>query len=244
MIEFYGGDLQGVVEQQLDYLTDLGVNALYLNPIFTAYTNHRYDVVDYDNVDPHLGGNAALAELRRAATDRGMRYILDIVPNHCGLFHPWFRAAQADPNAADDRILHLPPPPGRLRVLAGGAQPAEAQLSERRGCARPSTPGRTPSSGVGCGLPTAPMAGAWMWPTCSAARAPSRLGAEVARGIRRAVKAENPDAYLLGENFFDGTAQLQGDGWDATMNYAGFTHAALVLAGRLLRRTAQRAATR
>ena len=50
-----------------------------------------------------------------------------------------------------------------------------------------------------------------------------QLGAEVARGIRRAVKAENPEAYLLGENFFDATSQLQGDAWDASMNYAGFT---------------------
>jgi hypothetical protein len=98
MVEFYGGDLAGI-EQRLDYLHDLGVNALYLNPIFTAYSNHRYDVVDYFNVDPHLGGNEALASLRRATKERGMRVILDIVPNHCGADHPWFREAQKDLNA-------------------------------------------------------------------------------------------------------------------------------------------------
>ena len=95
MVEFYGGDLPGV-EQKLDYLLDLGVNAVYLNPIFTAFSNHRYDVVDYRNVDPHLGGNAALKSLRRAMGERGMRFILDIVPNRCGVRHPWFQAALAD----------------------------------------------------------------------------------------------------------------------------------------------------
>src|SRR6185369_7504373 len=56
MVEFYGGDLPGV-ERHLDILADLGVNAIYLNPIFTAFSNHRYDVADYENVDSHLGGN-------------------------------------------------------------------------------------------------------------------------------------------------------------------------------------------
>ncbi len=51
-----------------------------------------------------------------------------------------------------------------------------------------------------------------------------QLGLEIGRGIRQAVKEENPQAYLLGENFFDGSAQLQGDIWDAVMNYAGFAH--------------------
>ena len=98
MVEFYGGDLPGIISH-LDYLSDLGVNALYLNPIFTAFSNHRYDVTDYFSVDPHLGGNPALVELRQALNERGMRYILDIVPNHCGYLHPWFQAAQADPTA-------------------------------------------------------------------------------------------------------------------------------------------------
>ena len=106
MVEFYGGDLPGV-EQHLDYLTDLGVNALYFNPVFSAYSNHRYDVVDYENVDPHLGGNASLASLRRALTERDMHFILDIVPNHCGVKHPWFEAAQADPTCPLRRIFHL-----------------------------------------------------------------------------------------------------------------------------------------
>ena len=52
--EFYGGDLQGIMEK-LDYLQDLGVEVLYLNPIFVSPSNHKYDCQDYDYVDPHYG---------------------------------------------------------------------------------------------------------------------------------------------------------------------------------------------
>ena len=86
MVEFYGGDLAGIISH-LDYLEELGVNALYLNPVFTALSNHRYDVIDYFSVDSHLGGNQALISLRQALNERHIHYILDIVPNHCGVMH-------------------------------------------------------------------------------------------------------------------------------------------------------------
>src|SRR5215467_13927981 len=87
---FYGGDLDGI-RQRLEYLQDeLGVTAVYLNPVFTAGSNHRYDTEDYYNVDPHLGGNAALISLSEALHKRGMRLVLDAVVNHTGTNHPWF----------------------------------------------------------------------------------------------------------------------------------------------------------
>jgi alpha-glucosidase len=76
MVEFFGGDLPGITAH-LDYIADLGANALYLNPIFSALSNHRYDVTDYENVDAHLGGNAALAALRNRAAQLDLHYILD-----------------------------------------------------------------------------------------------------------------------------------------------------------------------
>ncbi|MDX1616532.1 MAG: glycoside hydrolase family 13 protein [Candidatus Promineifilaceae bacterium] len=78
---YHGGDLLGIVEK-LDYLEELGVNALYLNPIFRSASNHRYHTHDYYQVDPLLGGNAALAELVEALHQRGMRLVLDGVFNH------------------------------------------------------------------------------------------------------------------------------------------------------------------
>src|SRR5450759_3972133 len=78
---FKGGDLLGVAEH-LDYLQDLGVTAIYFNPIFSAAANHRYHTYDYLNVDPLLGGNAAFRELIDAAHARNIRIVPDGVFNH------------------------------------------------------------------------------------------------------------------------------------------------------------------
>ena len=222
MVEFFGGDLQGV-EQNLDYLSDLGVNAIYFNPVFTAFSNHRYDVVDYENVDPHLGGNEALISLRKALSEQGMHFILDIVPNHCGVMHPWFQSAFSDPEAstADFFTFHehpddyeswlgvrsLPKLNYRSRklreIMYGGSDSVFRRWM------------KSPYSIDGWRVDVANML---------ARHGKDQLEEEVWRGIRHAVKTENPQAYLLGENFFDGSSQLQGDRLDATMNYAGFTN--------------------
>jgi neopullulanase len=78
---FKGGDLMGVYEK-LDYLEDLGINAIYLNPIFQSASNHRYHTHDYYQVDPLLGGNDAFKTLLNGAHDRGIRIVLDGVFNH------------------------------------------------------------------------------------------------------------------------------------------------------------------
>jgi alpha-glucosidase len=83
----------------LDYIQELGASALYLTPIFTSPSNHKYDVENYKQVDPHFGGNEALIALRQALDERNMKLMLDMVPNHCSATHPWFLAAQADPSA-------------------------------------------------------------------------------------------------------------------------------------------------
>jgi cyclomaltodextrinase / maltogenic alpha-amylase / neopullulanase len=80
---FQGGDLRGIL-QHLDYLLDLGVNALYLNPIFLASTNHRYNTSDYFQIDPRLGTLADFHALVDALHKNDMRIVLDGVFNHCG----------------------------------------------------------------------------------------------------------------------------------------------------------------
>jgi glycosidase len=79
--DFFGGDLQGVTEM-LDHLKFIGVDAIWLTPIFKARSNHRYDTDDYLQVDPALGGDAAFAQLSSAAKARGIHLILDGVFNH------------------------------------------------------------------------------------------------------------------------------------------------------------------
>ncbi|MGB1289344.1 MAG: alpha-amylase family glycosyl hydrolase, partial [Aggregatilineales bacterium] len=97
-IDFYGGDLPGIT-QKLDYLADLGITGLYLNPIFTASSNHKYDMEDFYNVDKHFGGNEALIALRDATHDKNMSLMLDVTPNHISSKHPWHTDLIADENA-------------------------------------------------------------------------------------------------------------------------------------------------
>jgi cyclomaltodextrinase / maltogenic alpha-amylase / neopullulanase len=79
---YHGGDLLGIVEH-LDYLSDLGINAIYLTPIFKSACNHRYHTHDYYRVDPLLGGNSALRTLVEQSHQRNIRVVLDGVFNHC-----------------------------------------------------------------------------------------------------------------------------------------------------------------
>ena len=81
--DFFGGDLKGI-EKKLDYLQDLGVTAIYLNPIMNAASNHRYDAVDYGTIDPMLGTMDDFRNLSKAMQKRGMRLIMDGVFNHIG----------------------------------------------------------------------------------------------------------------------------------------------------------------
>ncbi len=86
---FFGGTLWGISEK-LGYLASLGVTILYLNPIFEAYSNHKYDTADYERVDEMFGGDAALDFLIKEAERRGMKLILDGVFNHTGSDSKYF----------------------------------------------------------------------------------------------------------------------------------------------------------
>ncbi|MBO4331481.1 MAG: glycoside hydrolase family 13 protein [Oscillospiraceae bacterium] len=81
--DFFGGTLLGI-EEKLDYLKSLGVTAIYLNPIFSASSNHRYDTADYLHIDPALGDGESFASLASAAEKKGIRLILDGVFSHTG----------------------------------------------------------------------------------------------------------------------------------------------------------------
>ena len=89
--EFFGGDLQGITAK-LDYLASLGVNCIYLSPLFRAYSNHKYDTGDYMTVDEMFGGEEAFLQLVREAKDRDIHLILDGVFNHTGSDSVYFNA--------------------------------------------------------------------------------------------------------------------------------------------------------
>ncbi|MBR5155878.1 MAG: glycoside hydrolase family 13 protein [Clostridia bacterium] len=81
--DFYGGNLKGIMSK-LDYLKDLGISVIYLNPIFESYSNHRYDTGDYSKIDPILGDESDFKELCDEAMKKGIRIILDGVFSHTG----------------------------------------------------------------------------------------------------------------------------------------------------------------
>lgn len=218
---FYGGDLQGIA-QRLDYIQSLGANALYLNPVFSAQSNHKYDVTDYNHVDAHFGGDAALAALRGELTRRGMRYILDIVPNHCGVDHAWFQRARQDPTAPEADFFTFRQRPDDYATWLGVWSLPKLNYLSRELRQRIYEGGdavfrrwlREPFRADGWRVDVANMLGR---------QGAAQLNAEIHRGMRAAVKETRPDAYLIGENFFDASQQLQGDMLDGVMNYTGLT---------------------
>ncbi len=221
---FYGGDLKGI-EERLEYVQNLGVNALYLNPIFTGYTNHRYDVSDFRNVDPSLGGNEAFISLNKAIKALDMRVILDIVPNHCGAGHPWFQEACKDPESPKRKAFFFEGDNKYVSWMGFGRLPKlnysdpllreeifESDNSVFSAWMKP------PYSIDGWRVDVGNMLGRYD---------EQQLDAELLPAIRKAVKKTNPQSYLIGENFFEAIGQLQGDAWDGVMNYSGFTEPTL-----------------
>lgn len=81
--DFFGGNLNGIIDN-LDYLKNLGITVIYMNPIFEAFSNHRYDTANYKKIDPMLGDEKIFCSLCQEAADRGIRIILDGVFNHTG----------------------------------------------------------------------------------------------------------------------------------------------------------------
>ncbi|GAA4015150.1 alpha-amylase family glycosyl hydrolase [Deinococcus rubellus] len=214
----YGGDLLGI-EEALPYLTDLGVNALWLTPIFVSPSNHRYDISDYRHIDPHLGGDAAFDSLTQAAHAADFKVVLDGVFNHVGNEHALFRAALAGQEREramftwrDDHELpyhaffDVPTLP-KLDYLSGEAEQEflageESVVREwlRRGA-------------DGWRLDVAHMIGKG---------GTDEGNLELHRALKRAARSEKSDAYVFGERFFDPEAALDGQGEDGAMNYHGF----------------------
>lgn len=218
-VEYFGGDLDGVRER-LPHIRDLGADVVYLTPVFPAGSTHRYDATTFDHVDPLLGGDASLESLVSAAHDEGMRVIGDITLNHCGIGHPWFVAAQ-DPAAPEREYFRFDP------ALKHGYEcwwnirtlPKFDHTSVHLRDALISSPGSPVRHWIRAGLD------GWR---VDVANMTGRMGSidvthDTARGTLAAVRAERSDAVLVAEHGHDASGDLDGDGWQGTMNYAGFT---------------------
>ncbi len=216
----YGGDLQGIT-QALPYLTDLGVNALWLTPIFVSPSNHRYDISDYRHVDPHLGGDAAWEELSAAADRSGIRIVLDGVFNHMGNENVLFRAAMASKDAPERALFTWRDEPGKPPYHAFFDVPTLPKIDYRNEFAVEEFFSGEESvvrhwlqrGAAGWRLDVAHMIGAG---------GTDEDNLPLHRALKAAAREERPDAYVFGERFYDPEHALGGQGEDGAMNYHGF----------------------
>jgi cyclomaltodextrinase / maltogenic alpha-amylase / neopullulanase len=212
--DFYGGNLLGILEK-LDYLCDLGVDCVYLTPIFESPSNHRYDAMNYFSIDPLLGSEADLQALADGTHERGMKLMLDIVFNHCSNDSKYFnQAGWYGEDVGAYRNRHSP----YYRLFTFVHHPAEYQ--------------------GWVGVPTMPefvecpehedyflgkdgvidywsRVGVDGWRT----DVTPWMSDEFWRRVRRSIHALNPTALLVAEEWNDASHYLVGDSYDATMNY-------------------------
>ncbi|CAN5295571.1 cyclomaltodextrinase [soil metagenome] len=127
-IDFWGGDLRSV-RGKLRYIDDLGADVLYLNPIHLAWTNHKYDALDYKALSPEFGTRADLDALIVDAHGHGLKVVLDGVFNHVGRNAPLFQAASAGPSAPNrDWFVWGPQYPGGARIWRDAQNLVELNL--------------------------------------------------------------------------------------------------------------------
>ncbi|MDQ1580511.1 MAG: alpha-glucosidase [Microbacteriaceae bacterium] len=220
--QFYGGDLDGVIER-LDHLERLGINLIYLTPVFPGESNHRYDASSFGEIDPLLGGDDAYVRLIEAAHARGFRVIGDLTSNHCGSGHEWFQAALGNPDAPESEFFYwlndehteyaswlgVPSLPKfnwnsrelRRRFIEGPDSVVAKWL-------------KAPYALDGWRIDVANMTGRYL---------DQDLNEDVRRIIRRTMTEINPDTILIGESTNDASSDFQGDAWHGAMTYTNFT---------------------
>jgi neopullulanase len=211
---YKGGDLFGIIKN-LEYLKSLGVNAIYLNPIFQAASYHRYNTYDYLQVDPMLGGNEALRELLDRCHTLGFKVILDGVFNHCGRgffkFHDILENGENSPYL-DWFYIHSFPlnaynPDKSLGYRAWWNLAELPKFNTEASAVREFLWG---------------VATHWLKFGIDGWRVdvPNEIDDdEFWREFCRRCREVNPEAYIVGEIWEDATRWLTGDKFDAVMNY-------------------------
>ncbi len=202
--DFFGGDLAGITEK-LDYLVSLHVTTLYLNPIFEAASNHRYDTADYETIDPLLGDENDFRTLCAEAKKRGIRVMLDGVFNHTGAksryfnadsFYPTPGAAQGPASPYYPWYRFHPFPTDYDAWWGIKNLPAVNELDESYV--------NYIVTGENSVIRRWLRAGASAWRLDVADELPDEFIAH----IRAVMRRDFPDAYLLGEVWEDGTTKV------------------------------------
>jgi cyclomaltodextrinase len=244
---FKGGDLYGIAER-LDYIKDLGITALFLNPIFAYASNHRYHTFDFYNVDPMLGGNEALRTLLDQAHKKNLRVILDGVFNHASRGFWQFHHVLENGNASPYKDWFFFDPERLEGRKHWGAYPSphEQKLLQHEDSL----------TAIGYrgwwNLPALPKFNtntpavreflfdvAEFWINFGADGWRLDVPAEIDddafwQEFRRRVRKINPEAYIVGEIWHESQRWLQGDQFDAVMNYIATNACAAFFPGKHL----------
>jgi cyclomaltodextrinase / maltogenic alpha-amylase / neopullulanase len=221
---YKGGDLLGVVEH-LDHIQALGATAIYFTPIFQSASNHRYHTHDYYQVDPLLGGNAAFRTMLDKAHRRGLKVVLDGVFNHAS--RGFFQFNDILENGPHSPWLDWFTIEGWPLSPYDGGKPAN-YLSWLGNRALPKLNTDNPQVREFI----MQVAEYWVREGIDGWRLDVPFEIKTAgfwQEFRQRVKAINPDAYIVGEIWHDSREWLQGDQFDAVMNYL-FTESVIAFA--------------
>ena len=222
--ELFGGDLYGAAEH-LDHVARLGADVVYTTPVFTARSSHRYDAATFDEVDPLLGGDAALEALTKQAHAWGMRVMGDLTLNHCGASHPWYARAAGEGDAPEREYFYfergddgVERPATWLGVSSliklnfASRKLRDVVYRHRDAIARRWLRGENGMDG-------------WRIDVANmmARRLDHDVSHEVSNEFVQACLEEKPNAYVVGEHFQDGRDDLARGGWHGVMAYSAFT---------------------
>ena len=208
-----GGTLRGIIDH-LEHIHELGADVLYMTPVFKAHTPHRYDTEDYFAVDPSLGTKEELRELTDRAHALGMRVLLDGVFNHTS--QKFFAFADILEKRERSEYLDWYFIEGFPLRMAWGQKPNFKTFSYYGGM--PKLNLRNPATEayfIDVGLYWIRACGIDGWRLDVA----DEVGHRFWRRFREAIKAEKPDALIVGEEWHFGGDFLEGDQWDSLMNY-------------------------
>lgn len=209
---FFGGDLQGIIDH-VGHLNELGVNAVYLTPIFRSPSNHKYDTVDYREVDPQFGDKELLKKLVQVCHDHGIRVVLDAVFNHASERFPPFRdVLEKGEKSKYKDWFHLHGFPVEVREgvpnydtfgFYGDMPKLNTANPEVKRYLIGNAVDWMKETGIdGWRLDVANEVDHHFW-----------------RDFRKAVKETNKEAFIIGEVWSDSLRWLLGDQFDSVMNY-------------------------
>ncbi|PLS16078.1 alpha-glycosidase [Bacillus sp. M6-12] len=208
---FFGGDFQGVIDH-IGHLVELGITGIYFTPIFKAYSNHKYDTIDYMEIDPQFGDKETLKKLVDICHQNGIKVMLDAVFNHSGYYFPQFQDILKNGEKSEYKNwFHLHGFPLETEPIPNYDTFGFVHTMPKLNTENPEV--RNYLLEVGRYWVREFNIDGWRLDVAN------EVDHHFWKEFRKAVKEIKPDAYILGEIWHDSMPWLQGDQFDAVMNY-------------------------